>query len=256
MQISFDIKKLINKIYHKTRSQLVKIQPEDGVFRAEYFGETWYIPKHDKSQFFWCINFLEAHERFLETIQKESTIIEVGAATGEYTIEAAKRAKEGELHAFEAESRNYRCLKNNLEIHSIENVFLNKKMVSNEESTVELEVDEESIANHTANLDKHFELDSHKSKQKNYRKEEVKSVTLDDYCQKKSLNPDIIKITANKHELEILKGAKKILEDTEFIILNHTYEDEINFLEKQGFKPEKMVDQESWGQAILLQKAD
>ncbi|MCK5608481.1 hypothetical protein KAR91_41755 [Candidatus Pacearchaeota archaeon] len=79
----------------RIQNKLKKIEfiEEDGVYKAVMGKKVWYLPSNDKHQYFWALNFMDTHERYIEFLQKGDIVIEVGAATGEYTIPAAIRSE-------------------------------------------------------------------------------------------------------------------------------------------------------------------
>lgn len=62
------------------------------------------------------------YERYGTAVQKDWTVVDVGAAIGEFTILAAKAASEGKVIAIEPNSLSVEVLKNNLFINQIGNV--------------------------------------------------------------------------------------------------------------------------------------
>jgi len=71
----------------------------------------------------WCVNFQKYYERFISWLNEGDVVLEVGAATGEFTIPAAKKiGRDGLLFSFEADLRNFKCLTKNLKIKKLDNV--------------------------------------------------------------------------------------------------------------------------------------
>lgn len=75
----------------------------------------------------------------------------------------------------------------------------------------------------------------------------ISGITLDQVCQERELKPPyLIKIDVDGNEIDVLKGATEILQDTEYLItevslLNQMYE-VINFMKLKGFVIYDIVD--------------
>ncbi len=66
------------------------------------------------------------YERCGIRIQKDWKIVDIGAAIGEFTIYAARKAKAGKVFAFEPNPESMGLLKENLALNRIKNVVLNQ----------------------------------------------------------------------------------------------------------------------------------
>lgn len=225
---------LIGKKLLKERLDAVSLTEKQDIYKGEDGSFSWFIPSEDKQQVLWVKNFLENNERFLDVINPGDTIIEVGAATGEYTIPAAQRLEDGTLHAFEPEERNYKCLEENISLNSISNIKAINKIVSNNDNeNKRFRVNRSSIADHTLDPEEHSEVISHDID--DFEDTRKKTLTLDTYCDNNEIDKiDILKVTANKHELEVLEGSEEILDRTKYVILNSPYEEVVAFLEDHG----------------------
>lgn len=67
------------------------------------------------------------YERFGTTIQSDWTIVDIGAAIGEFTILAAKAATNGKVFAVEPNPESIKLLRQNLEVNDIHNVEIIQK---------------------------------------------------------------------------------------------------------------------------------
>jgi FkbM family methyltransferase len=75
----------------------------------------------------------------------------------------------------------------------------------------------------------------------------IKTVTLDDLCQQQQLSPPyLIKVDVDGNEVDVLKGAIKTLQQTEYIIIESSLfiqiHDVIDFMRSQGFVIYDIVD--------------
>lgn len=69
-------------------------------------------------------------------------------------------------------------------------------------------------------------------------KVEKKIITLDSFCTKNSLTPDIIKIDVEGYELEVIRGAQTILEKYSPIILLELH---LSYLDRRGIFPHQIL---------------
>ena len=67
------------------------------------------------------------YERFGTKVQSDWTVVDVGAAIGEFTVLAAKEAKQGQVFAIEPNPESIALLKRNLQANDIANVILIQK---------------------------------------------------------------------------------------------------------------------------------
>jgi FkbM family methyltransferase len=249
-------KRLYKQLEKKTpKDEDIKIKKSGDVYRGEGPSETWHIPNNEKQKFRWCVNFLETHERFMDIIEPNHTIIEVGAATGEYTLPAAEKLESGKLYAIEPEAKNFECLKKNIESSSKNNILPFRTVFSDkEDETVKLNVDKSSIADHSLNPKEHSDNFSHD--EKDYSNSTIeKTKTVEKFCREEEIkHVDILKITVNAHELEVLRGAEAILDNVDRIILNLPYDNVTNFLKDKDFYLKEKRSHEAQGEAVLFER--
>ncbi|MBA7692614.1 hypothetical protein ES703_101181 [subsurface metagenome] len=126
-------------------------------------------------------------------------VIDIGAHAGMFTVKAAKLVGDkGLVIAIEPEPRNLAILQHNIESHSLTNVKIVSKAIFNEKTTVRLYLQDLSV---------HHSL-SYRSG--NYI--EVEADSLDNIVSELGLDHvDFVKIDVEGAELEILKGAEKML---------------------------------------------
>ena len=229
----------------RIQNKLKKIEfiEEDGVYKAVMGKKVWYLPSNDRHQYFWALNFMATHERYIEFLRKGDIIIEVGAATGEYTIPAAKTiGAHGQIHAFEIEPAAYLCLKKNLALNNIENVKPLKKAVSDKSNkSLSLSFTKGGLSGGSF----HYDLPD---------KIKVRTISCDDYAQASGLETvDVLKVTVNGHEPEVVKGAKKLLKNMRLVTFQSArHQEVISYLSKKGFILKNSVDIETPGVKVVL----
>ncbi len=143
-------------------------------------------------------------EEVKRLVKKGMKILEVGANIGYYAILETKLAgADGHLYAFEPSPFNFDLLKRNLSLNKIGNADIYQKAAGAENTAGKFFVANKS------NLSSFIQRDSmdmiHDGKIV-----DVDIVRLDDFFAEKDL--DFIRMDVEGYELEILKGAEKLLE--------------------------------------------
>jgi FkbM family methyltransferase len=127
-------------------------------------------------------------------IEKGDVVFECGTHHGCATILLSDWVGEkGKVVAFEPVPSNCNVIEKNLELNQVKNVVLEKKAVGAETKKIFMNV----LSNAMISLTK--------------QGIEVEMTALDAY---ENLNPNLLKIDVEGFELEVLKGAKKILSKT------------------------------------------
>ncbi len=138
-------------------------------------------------------------ERFMEIINKDFIIVDVGATTGEYTLGASLYSKH--VYSIEASPSKFKCLENNMRLHNITNVSALNFAISNtdDENIILYDVDD-SIFGGSVHNNENINPD---------RKFNVTTLTLDSLVKKydvevaKSIDSCFHKIF-NKHTKVVL----------------------------------------------------
>lgn len=146
---------------------------------------------------------VETTKLFREIIEPGSTIIDVGAHVGYYTLLAARLAgNAGLVYAFEPEPQNHELLVQNVDLNGYTNVIPISKVVSNEPGTATLFLTS-------------FDSGRHSTYQSNIRDTEsiqVPSTTIDQFFESiESPQIDLIKIDVEGAELDVLLGMEQLL---------------------------------------------
>lgn len=82
---------------------------------------------------------------------------------------------------------------------------------------------------------------------RNYKIVMVKTITLDDFANKKNIIPSLIKIDVENHEFEVLEGARKVINKHHpKIIIESDNSKSIKLLKSCGYKIIK-IDKDNWG---------
>lgn len=223
LRIIDKVKLWLLKVYYSP----IKIKKYEDIFEATARnGQKWFIPINSKEFALWTFTFKDTHERYLDAIKEGDIIVEVGACTGEYTVPAAQKVgKYGKIFAFEVDPLGCKCTKKNAELYGLSNIIVINSAVSDRGGKKIIYKQRVNISGGIIEENKEGELTT---------------VTLDEFFKNADIKVDVLKLTVNGHELEILKGAKKLLKDVRAVIFQSPkYREVTTFLKKQGFKEKK-----------------
>jgi FkbM family methyltransferase len=141
--------------------------------------------------------------KLVANIVKENYVImDVGAWIGQYTLLFAELANRGRVYAFEPESEAYNVLCKNVERNNLRNICVERIALSSSTGRAKFF----AFGKTNSSLIKHVQ-------ENNPKVEIVETSTLDDYCSRRDLKPDLIKIDVEGAEMLVLDGAKKIIQE-------------------------------------------
>lgn len=170
--------------------------------------------------------FGEVYDK-LRPIQEGDVVVDAGAHIGVFTVRASLKVGEtGKVYAFEPERENFKYL--SLNTKGLENIEIFEKALWSSEGSKTLYYSKGNTGGHSLFL--------YNGREAAY---EVKTVRLDDVVAEKV---DFIKIDVERSELEVLRGAEKILEKYRPYIAAELHEGPqlVNavksFLSKYGYK--------------------
>ncbi len=189
---------------------------------------------------------------YLEYLREGMTVFDVGANIGELTLLFSRfTGGDGRVHAFEASGDAFARLTTICRAAARRNVTLNHVAVSDREGAVQLHVyDEDHLSWSTLAA---RPLEDYGINVKPIKTEEVSATTIDAYCAKNDVtNIDLLKIDVEGAELQVLRGARRMLErkqircltfefgQTTFDMGNHPDEIE-TFLRDVGYQLRNLV---------------
>jgi len=169
--------------------------------------------------------FNECYDK-LRPLNEGDVVVDAGAHIGVFTVRASlKVGKIGKVYAFEPERENFKYL--SLNTKGLENVEILEVALWGSEGTKTLYHNKGNTGGHSLFPDR-YRCPTY----------EVKTVQLDNVVID---NVDFLKIDVEGSELEVLKGAKRILEDYRpFIAMEIHTKELVNdiplFLSKYGYK--------------------
>ncbi|MEM2367953.1 MAG: FkbM family methyltransferase [Candidatus Bathyarchaeia archaeon] len=174
----------------------------------------------------------------LRLLRPGMNFLDVGAHIGEYVLLAASAVgRDGSVHAFEPDPRNYRILEHNVRINNLTSVHLNQCAVYSSDGIMQLEMfNESSITRLAAGIGTSY-------KRQLTDQVKVRTITLDTYVEQKAIaKVDVIKIDVEGAELFVLEGARSILErppeHAPVIVFEYSPANCRNF----GYHPSRIID--------------
>ncbi len=144
-------------------------------------------------------------------LNKKDIFFDIGAKWGFHTLKFSKNlVNGGKIISFEPNPHTYKILVRNIKLNNIKNCITENVAVSNKTGVSNLVI--------SGNLHdgKHFLSDN---KNLNEKTIEVNTISLDEYCKKNSIWPDLIKIDVEGAEYLILEGSKEILSKKNIIVM-------------------------------------
>ncbi|MDJ1182896.1 FkbM family methyltransferase [Roseofilum casamattae] len=190
---------------------------------GDLMGERWYGQKkpNEEPNPTGSKEILEMEFVRNNLIQSGDIIFECGGHHGWTAIQLANWVgQDGKVISFEANSKNYQILKQNMDLNHLDNVVVEHKAVSSEAGTIT--IFKKSNASIIPELIPR-NLRSTRLFNVIYGLEEVQTIDLDTYVAQNNVVPTFLKIDVEGYEFEVLKGAKKILETAPKILLEiHT----------------------------------
>ncbi len=156
-------------------------------------------------------------EFWRQYIQPGMNVIDIGAGVGIYTFSAAHRVGEnGMVYAIEPFSESVDCLRETCRVNQIKNVKVFRNAVGNLDRPSKLILQASSEFNYLAT--------DHESIDPEAEIEEVACVTLDTFIRQSEIKRiEIIKISTEGNELEILIGCEQILTKFAPTIIYNSY---------------------------------
>lgn len=167
---------------------------------------SFYLPEGNAIYYY---GFFEANlsNFFLNFLKEGDTVFDVGAHVGYYSMLASVLVGEnGSVYSFEPTPRTFNSLEKNS--HNKNNIVVNNNAVLNTETEI-------SFIDYGAKYSAFNSFHKRTSKDTSFLKKmteiKVKTISLDNYCIKKNLKPDFIKIDAEGAEYLILEAMDNIL---------------------------------------------
>lgn len=202
----------IIKLPNSVKKPLIHIYIKfNRLLKQNYFEYRW--DNHSFSFGYWDKTTLEhshgvikdgkiAHEgieiREFDLSDSVDSIIDIGAHFGEYSIILSKMNSQKKTYSFEPNKYNINILKKNARLNNLgQKIEPHEKIVSGKEGIQEFYMNyRKGAVNHTLKTPKNDQ---------NYRKVEVESVKISNFCKEKGIKTPFIKIDSEGTEIDIIK---------------------------------------------------
>lgn len=137
-------------------------------------------------------------------IKSDTTMIDIGANIGYFTLIAASLINEGVIYSFEPVNNNHSLLAKNIALNKFKNVETFEKAVSNKNGNVKIFIDRKNLGNHS--LAKHNVPDM-------VDFIEVETITIDSFFQSDKIVTEniLIKMDTQGAEGLVIEGAHDLL---------------------------------------------
>lgn len=148
---------------------------------------------------------------YLEYLRENMTVFDVGANIGELTLLFSRFAHNGQVHSFEASRAAFEKLDTVCRAANRRNITLNHLALADKKGSVRLHIyNDDYLSFNTQAVRK---IEEFGSGVEPVGTEEVSAATVDDYCEDKKIGQiDLLKIDVEGAELQVMKGARRMLE--------------------------------------------
>jgi len=141
-----------------------------------------------------------------EIVGKDMVCVDIGANIGYYVILESLQTKR--VYAIEPVQENLDFLKENIELNNLDNVQVYRFAIGDTHGIVNMCIPGKKNLSYIVHDNPQREHDPYGS---NIQHEEVGMVTLDEFCAFEDVEPDIVRMDVEGHELYILRGMKQTL---------------------------------------------
>ena len=160
---------------------------------------------------------------YLEFLREGMTVFDAGANVGELTLLFSRFVGEsGTVHAFEASKNVFHKLQTVCALTGRRNVALNHSALSDKSGGIRLNVYDETYSSFNSQARrplKDYGLDLEP-----VGVEETLATTVDEYCEKHAIEfIDLLKIDVEGAELQVLKGAARMLKSKKIACLTFEF---------------------------------
>ncbi len=196
-----------------------------------------------------CFHYFEPEDvaAFRTFMKPGSVVFDVGANIGQYSLLASKLVGEGgQVYAFEPSPDVLNKLQENIKLNSAENIEVVAKAVTAKSGRMQFYTASEQGNQGVGSL---LPAEAYRAHTRSADSIDVEALTLDDFCEDRGIERvDFLKIDVEGFDLEVLKGAGKLMERNPDLVVfseveplnlsqvDTTIEDFYRFTETHGFQ--------------------
>lgn len=167
-----------------------------------------------------CFHYYEPEdvEAFRRYAKPGAVVFDVGANVGQYSLLASKLVGPGgRVYAFEPSPDVLVKLQHHLEINHADNVVLTRKAVADSNGTARFYPANENSNQGVGSL---LPAEEYRGQIRTNDSIEVDVITLDGFCDEHGIDHiDLLKIDVEGYDLDVLKGAEKVLARSPDIVI-------------------------------------
>ena len=198
----------------------------------------------------YCYNYYEIEDvrAFRWLIKPGAIVFDVGANIGQYALLASKLVgRSGQVFAFEPSPDVLPKLKRHLLMNYADNVELTARAVAGKNGTASFYPSDLESNQGVGSL---LPAEAYRSELRSKHAVEVEVITLDSFCEQLGIESiDLLKIDVEGLDLEVLKGAERILARSPNVVVMSeveplnlvqqglSYDDFIDYMHRRGFAP-------------------
>jgi len=178
----------------------------------------------------------------IEKCRDKSIFLDVGAHIGLYSLPVSQILKSsGKVIAFEPSSSNYEYLVKHIKYNRIKNIFPHKLVIG------KTNIDQVVFYEHSVSSSPLGGIIKRtKNSSDNFLVTKKPQVSLDSFCKKNELIPDVIKIDVEGSELNVLEGAKNILTKYKPIIFLSVHPEHLKILGQETIQLNNLLNEHNY----------
>jgi FkbM family methyltransferase len=171
------------------------------------YSNSWFFPRFAGGK---------SHEHkvtdmILASLGGTKQFIDVGANLGWFTCIAARYMPQGKVFAFEMDGSNFALLEKNVALNGCNNAQVNHQAVAEASGT-------RYYDRPTARPSPMYQLRAGIPDNADKSLVAVQTVSLDDFCDRTGVRPDVVKIDVEGAEMSVLRGMTRILAETKPVL--------------------------------------